>query len=240
MKKILKIIIKYQLRLFAKVYLWRTKPEIIVITGITNRRSFKEIIFDKLNQQGRLRLSPDNHNAEFGIPLSILGLKINKRSDWWSLVFQAKWRAYFGKKVDKIILEVAIDKPNDMDYVLKIFTPKVVIITNVEPAYMENFGTLDNIALEYKKLISAVLKDGLVVLNNDDVRVQDLAQFSKAKVATFSINNNSNYQAKNITKIENGQEFEVQGQKIQLNKFGEHYIQAELAGRIIENYYKTK
>ncbi|MFH1564614.1 MAG: Mur ligase family protein [bacterium] len=250
MKKILKTIVEWQMMFWAKVYIWRTNPQIIVVSGITNRRVFKETIYLKLKGrfgdvaeptrcgQQVIRVSPENHNAELGIPLSILGLKVTKRSDWFYLMYKAKIRALFGKRVDKIILEVAVDKPNNMDYMLKIFTPNVVVLTNVEPAYMENFGTLDNIAKEYKKLVSRVPKNGLVVLNNDDERVASLARFPKAKVITFSVDNNSDYKAKDIKKTDNGQVFEINNESIELNKFGVHYVLAELAGIVVEDYYK--
>ncbi len=240
MKKILKTIVKWQMMVCAKIYIWRVRPQIIVVSGITNRRAFKETIYSKLDSKNEevIRVSPENHNAELGIPLSILGLKVTKRSDWFYLMYKAKIRAFFGKKVDKIILEVAVDKPNNMDYLLKIFTPNVVVLTNVEPAYMENFGTLDNIANEYKKLIKRAPAGGLVVLNNDDERIAILAGFSKAKAVTFSADNNSDCQAKNIKKTDNGQVFEINNKTVALNKFGVHYVLAELAGMIVEDYYK--
>lgn len=250
MKKILKTIVKWQMMVCAKIYIWRVRPQIIVVSGITNRRVFKEAIYSKLKGgfgdiaepalgEKIIRVSPENHNAELGIPLTILGLKITKRSDWFYLMYKAKIRAFFGKKVDKIILEVAVDKPNNMDYMLKIFTPNVVVITNVESAYMENFGTLDNIANEYKKLVSKVSNGGLVILNNDDERVAGLAKFSKAKVVAFSAYNNSDYKAKDIKKTDIGQTFEINNKIIELNKFGVHYILGELAGIIVRDYYKT-
>lgn len=241
MKKILKKMVECQMMLYAKIYIWRTKPQIIVVSGVTNRRVFKETIYSKLNSDRTdvIRVSPEKHNAELGIPLAILGLKLTKKSDWFYLISKAKIRAFFGKRVDKIILEVAIDRPNNMDYLLNIFTPNVVVMTNVEPAYMENFGTLDNIAIEYGKLIAKVPAGGLVVLNNDDERVRGLSKYSKAKVVTFGVDNESDVQAKNIKKVSTGQTFEVNNEVKELNKFGVHYVLAELAGMIVSDYYKN-
>jgi UDP-N-acetylmuramoyl-tripeptide--D-alanyl-D-alanine ligase len=234
MKKLIKKSIQIFLLYLAKIYILRTKPTTIVITGSSNRLTFKNVIISKFLAGDSVRVSPDNHNAEFGLPLSILGLKIRKKDDWLVLIPRAIFVALFGQRVAKIFLELAINHQGDIDYVLKIFRPDVVVLTNILPVYMENFGTLDNIAIEYKKLIQNIQKGGSCLLNFDDNRLRDISKSARGKLYTFSIHNLSDYQAKNIIPTTSGSTFVLNNENFTSNILGEHYILAEISAYILK------
>ncbi len=242
LKKILQLKLKY----LAKIYLWRSKPMVIVIAGTANRYWIKERILDGLKEKKlSCRGSHKNFNAEIGLPLSILGIfpdgkqrgKINR----WIYAFKKGLEIALKKNIERkeiLVLEMAIDKPDDMEYLLGIVKPVFTVITMIYP---ENFDNLDEIAIEYRKLIGALPGNGLALLNADDQRIVELSQYASAKTITYGVQNqNADYLAQNIQKITTGQRFKIQTpemaeKNIEIKRFGKHHVYAELVKEIITN-----
>lgn len=232
------------LKFCAKIYLLRVSPRVIVIAGTTNRHWIKEEIVKALrDKKFKCRANKKNFNAEIGLPISILGLapdyneNIFKR--WSKIMKDAGRSAFTGEGVDFLVLEMAIDKPDDMEYLLGIIKPQAAIFTTITMIYPENFDNLDEIAVEYKKLIKVLPSNGLAILNADDQRIIQLKNSAKCAAITYGVNNkNADYLAENIQKITSGQEFklhlpDMNTRNINIERFGTHHIYAELIKEII-------
>lgn len=248
MKKIGKKIAQYYLWCLAKFTLYRFRPSIIAVTGSTYRQVVKEEILKVLEEKFCLRMSPKNYNAEIGVPMSILGLTIDKGSklSWLRLLLFEGPKIAFGSKnfPEKLILELAIDKPKDMDYLLTLIKPEIVAITNITNEYIDNFGSLDKITKEYLKLIKQVPNNGLVLLNYDDLRLRELLSHIKTQIVTYGLTNEAKFYPQEIEHLNSGQSFKLKiNNKIldfRLNKFGIHHIYAIIIAQIIKNYYEKK
>ena len=246
---LLKNFLQSILKILAKTYLWRRKPLVIVVAGTANRHWLKENILSGFNKKKLLcRVSQKNFNAEIGLPLSILGIfpdenqrgKINR----WFFALKKGLKIAFKKNVGEkevLVLEMAIDKPDDMEYLLSIARPDIAVFSAITMIYTENFDNLDEIAMEYRKLIAALPKNGLALLNADDRRIIGLGQYTGAKVITYGVENqNADYLAQDIQKITTGQQFKIQtpemtGKNIEIKRFGKHHIYAELVKEVILN-----
>jgi UDP-N-acetylmuramyl pentapeptide synthase len=240
-RKILQLSLKY----LAKIYLFRTKPAIIVIAGATNRHWIKEGILETLKEKGiSCRGNKKNFNAEVGLPLSVLGVysemdEDNKIRRWFNVLLKLAKSAFFEKGADYLVLEMAIDKPDDMEYLLGIIKPQTAVFTTITMIYPENFSNLDEIALEYKKLIKGLPQNGMAILNADDERIISLKEYSPARVFTYGIESpDPGFMAKDIKKSLVGQEFLIQTpdsktKTVKINKFGQHHIYAELVKEVI-------
>lgn len=246
MKKVFKKIIQFYLKILSKIVLTRHNPEIIVIAGSTNKHTIKQEIKNILSDKFSVRTGPKHYNAEIGVPLTIFGLESNssKIKIWISIISKATKIALLSKTFpEKIILELGISHPNDMDYFLQIINPKIIILTDITPKYLDNFGTLDNEAREFSKLIKQTDDNGLILLNYDDLRIKNLKKFAKAKTLYYGKGKGSNFRALNIITKNNKQEFSLkyddEYKKIILNKFGVHYVYAKLVGEAIKKYYNT-
>ncbi len=249
MENIFKIIIQFLLKWLAKIYLWRFGPYVIVVAGATNRHWIKEAIIEALEEKGlKARGSQKNFNAEIGLPLSILGLPSGERSfkQWLKIFFKAVKiiAKYQFLTANYLVLELAIDRPDNMDYLLSIVKPNAVALTTITMIYRENFEDLDEIALEYQKLVKALPSDGLLFLNFDDERIRDLAKFASCRALTYGLNDGADFQAKNIRKVINGQKFEiycprgsasVPCKSALIERFGKHHIYAKIAGYAIRS-----
>ena len=86
--------------------------------------------------------SPKNYNSELGLVFSVFcieeytpGIKNLLKIAVW--VF---FQAFFAqKKYDVLIAEYGIDAPADMDFLLKIATPDIVVVTKLGSVHSENF-----------------------------------------------------------------------------------------------------
>ena len=79
------------------------------------------------------------------------------------------------------------------------FTQKSAIITNVDNDHLDYFKNIDNISASFKKYVSKLPEDGLLVVNMDNERCYELKDSTKASVLTVSLENNeADYHAENI------------------------------------------
>lgn len=78
------------------------------------------------------------------------------------------------------------------------FHPTGIIITNIDNDHLDYFKNLDNIKKSFQKYVSLLPENGFLVKNNDDINSNGLENYTKAKVITYGINNESTYMAKNI------------------------------------------
>jgi murE/murF fusion protein len=121
--------------------------KIISITGSCGKTSLKELTGRSLKKISKVTFSPKSFNNKFGVPLSLFNLK--KNDD-------------FG------IFEIGMDKKGEIDYLSKIIKPDVGVITNISYAHINNFKSINQIALAKSEIIKNIKEKGYLVLNKDD------------------------------------------------------------------------
>ncbi len=196
-------ILKYILKVFSKLILWKYHPEIIAITGSVGKTSTKEAIGQILSKKFRVRRTSGNLNNEIGVPLTIIGLKESpERSLFgWICVF---WKAFClllfrdKKYPDKLILEMGADHKGDIEYLINFVPIKIGILTKVSKVHIEFFKSINEILKEKKKIFSKIPESGYAVLNNDDSKIADLKNELKCKCITYGIKNDSDVRATDV------------------------------------------
>lgn len=191
MKSLLLKILKWKIQILAKLTLWRYKPIIIGITGSVGKTSTKEAIKTVLHSSKKVRSSLKSYNNELGLPITILG-------DWdleggiffWLKVLAASFFRLLIKSKNYpeiLILEYGIDRPGDMKYLLSIARPQIGIVTALGevPVHVEFFAGPEGIAHEKAKLICQLPATGFGILNNDDSKVLEMKNLTRAHVLTF-------------------------------------------------------
>lgn len=136
-------------------------------------------------------------------------------------------------KSDYFILEACEYKDQFLS-----FKPKTEVILNIDTDHLDYFKTFENIKLSFKKYVSLLPDDGLLVLNADDESVLDLKNYTNAKVITYGLKNSSDYIAQDISFDENGYAaFNVKEKSYKLNVKGTHNIYNALATIAVCEYY---
>lgn len=163
------------------------RPQIIGITGSVGKTSTREAVFAVLKTKFDVRTGKKNFNTEIGLSLSILGLDHYGRNIFkWAFALVKTWIVLRGSvSFPKIlVLEYGIDHPGDMDYLLSIAKPDVVVITAIGdiPVHVEFFKNAEAVVKEKRKLVAALSKNGVAVLNLDDPEVYGMRELASSTI----------------------------------------------------------
>ena len=160
------------MRFFARLYLWRTSPKVIAVTGSVGKTSMKDAIACALGAKYRVAKSPRTYNADLGVPLAVLGLDTGYRSPWrWAInVLLAPIKALTRKKVDYLVLEMGIGEMGDMDRNLSVARPFMGVLGAVgdTPVHQEFFPSAEAVMREKAKVLEATMPEGYVFVYADD------------------------------------------------------------------------
>jgi UDP-N-acetylmuramoyl-tripeptide--D-alanyl-D-alanine ligase len=132
---------------------WRKKTPVSVvgITGSNGKTTVKEMVAAILNApdptQGNTLFTQGNLNNDIGVPLTLLRLNEQHRY---------------------AVIEMGANHPGEIEYTSQYAQADVVIITNVGPAHIEGFGSVDGVAKAKGEIIRTLKQDGVAVLNRDD------------------------------------------------------------------------
>lgn len=185
MKKILHKILKF----FAKRILKKYKPQIIGITGSVGKTSTKEAIFTVLKAHKNVRQNIKNYNNEIGVPLTIIGATTAGKNifKWITIFIKAIWMIIFKQKdyPEILVLEMGVDRPGDLQYLVKMAPCNVGVVTTVGTVHAEFLGSAEEIAKEKELMSSHLGASDYAILNRDDERVFPMAEKTKAQVITY-------------------------------------------------------
>jgi UDP-N-acetylmuramoyl-tripeptide--D-alanyl-D-alanine ligase len=189
-KKWSRRILERVLRFFAVLVLKKYHPIIVGVTGSVGKSSTKEAIALVLSAQYTIRKSEGNYNNEIGIPLTILGERSEGHSviGWMRVALRFLGLLFLPYRYPEIlILEMAVDRPGDMRYLVSFIPVDVGVITRIGESHLEHFKTVGAIAREKGLLVARLTESGFAILNADDERVISFREKVKAKVVTYSL-----------------------------------------------------
>jgi len=182
-------ILQYILKILAKIVLWKYQPEIVGVTGSVGKTSAKETIYQVLRKEFKVRRNLGNYNNEIGLPLTILGLETAGRSitSWLKNFLKAAAVVLTDKDYPEIlVLEMGVDKPGDMEYLLSFVPVKIAVITAIGqfPVHLEFFRDKDELIREKALLAKSLTKKGLAILNYDDILVREIGDQLPERIST--------------------------------------------------------
>jgi len=185
----------YKIRTLEKILRWMAQkilrkynPQVIGITGSIGKTSSKDAIYCVLKESHTIRQTQKNYNNEIGVPLTIIGVESGGGSyaAWCSTLFKGMKSILFSVKYPEILLlEMGIDRPGDMDYLLDFIPIDISVVTSITNAHQEFFKDTNHIAREKGKLVAATKQNGFAILNDDDNRVRAMKKRTQAKVITY-------------------------------------------------------
>ncbi len=198
-------ILQYILKILARIVLYRYKPEIVAVTGSVGKTSTKEAIYQVLEKFFRVRQNKRNYNNEIGVPLTIIGLETGGSSliAWLKNFLLALrtilWR---GDYPEILVLEMGIDKPGDMEYLMSFVPVDVAVITAIGefPVHLEFFPEKGKLVQEKALLAKSLDGEGQAVLNYDDLSVRMIADELPRglKIVQYGFEQGANLQISNF------------------------------------------
>lgn len=231
----LRNLLKILLKACAVKILEKYHPEVIGITGSVGKSSTREAVYAVLSPHWRVRQSVGNFNTEIGVPLTIIGSASGDKSvlGWLKVFYYALRLILFQDKnyPEILILEMAADRPGDIEYLAELTKPKIGIVTTVGISHLEYFNTIERIAIEKSKLARALRADGFAVLNFDDTKVRDMRSRTKAKVITYGFD-----EAADVRALEVSLESKLEEWKDGVADFGGTLTKVKYQGNVLPLY----
>lgn len=198
-------ILQYILKILAKLVLAKYKPRVVGITGSVGKTSAKEAVFAVLSPKFLVQKNLKNYNNEIGLPLSVLGLESAGKSifGWLAVFLKTIFLIIIkDKKYPEIlVLEMGVDRPGDMAYLLSIVKPSVGVITAIGQSHLEYFGTIDKVKEEKGLLVKNLSNSDWAILNYDDKKARELAPTIKAEIISYGLNGDAQVKAENINAV---------------------------------------
>lgn len=195
-------ILKFFLKLLSQRILKKYQPDVVAISGSVGKTSAKEAVSTLLAEKFSLRASSKNYNNEIGVPLTIIGQQSPGSSivGWSRVLFKAlKLLVFYQSDYPKVlILEMGVDRPGDMNYLVSLAPPKLGIMTELSHSHLEYFGSLQNIKKEKQVLIESVNRKGLSIINYDNLEVRSMANLSQARVLSYGFSKGSDLLATDL------------------------------------------
>lgn len=142
---------------------WREQYQIpvIAITGSNGKTTTRELIKQILTAKYRVHGTEGNFNTSIGLPLTLLTLT---------------------EDYNCTVLEMGANRPGDIAELCAIALPTHGLITNVAPAHLEGFGSIQEIACTKGALFDA-LKAGVAFVNYSDILIK--AQPVQGKMISY-------------------------------------------------------
>lgn len=151
---------------------------LVGVTGTVGKTTTKEILAALLGARLRVLKSAGNLNNQYGVPLMLLRL---------------------GPEHDAAVIEMGMSRSGEIAQLAWLARPEVGLVTRVSAVHMENFASLDDVALAKRELLAGLTgEDPVAVVNADDPRVARLARGLPVRAVTFGESPAADFRAENI------------------------------------------
>ena len=203
------------LQQLAKHHREQLHPKVIAVTGSCGKTTTRAFLQNVFAEAGVTHASIGSFNNHIGVPLTLLKLEPTH---------------------EFLVSEVGANHVGEIANLIPLVQPDVAIITNVGPAHLEGFGSLDNIAKAKAEIYGGLTADGVAIINNDDVFAEYWRTINNdRRVVTFGINTMADVIADNIHINEQGLASftlmlpDSDSIDVQLAVIGEHNVSNALA-----------
>lgn len=183
----------------------RLQFPLIAVTGSAGKTTTKDTI---ASLTGAAR-NEGNLNNHIGLPLSLLRLNEGAKA---------------------AVLEMGMNHAGEIRFLAEIAHPNIGVVTNVGTAHIENFDSIDGIALAKRELIEELGAHGTAVLNYDDARVRSFAEIHSGPVVTYGIEQGAAVRAEDVELTATGASFRIRDTRFEIYLPGKHGVWNVTAG----------
>lgn len=158
---------------------WRSRfrGRVIAVTGSNGKTTTKDWAGALSGGADSVHTTPGNLNNHIGLPLSLLGLRAHHRI---------------------AVLELGVNHPGEMGFLGGLVRPHIAVVTNIGPAHLEGFGTIDTVAREKGVLLEFLGEDSTAILNGDDVRCRAMSGRVRTGTVFFGVDHPADVSASGI------------------------------------------
>lgn len=138
--------------------------KVIAVTGSNGKTTTKDALAVLLAAKISVSKTTGNLNNELGVPLTLLRIE---------------------DEAKVAVVEAGMNHAGELRRLAAIAQPDAAVVTNVSPAHVGHFDSVEGVALAKRELIEGLVPGGTAVLNADDVRVREFATIHDGPTVTF-------------------------------------------------------
>ena len=194
---------------------WRKRFSIPVIglTGSSGKTTTKEMMAAVIGRKKNILKTEGNLNNLIGLPQTIFRLT---------------------GEHELVILEMGTNTRGEIKRLTQIAAPDIGLITNVGPAHLAGFGSMDVVRDEKSDLFLNMSPSGIAIINLDDKAVTTAAERWNGRRITFSMSPNADVTVKDIERNGvKGVRFNLviggSTQKVEMKIAGLHHVHNAMA-----------
>lgn len=161
---------------------------VVAVTGSNGKTTTRGMTSAVLSQCHRVLSTRGNFNNLIGLPLTLF--ELDTTHDW-------------------AVLELGMNRPGEIRRLCGICQPDIGVITNIGPAHLENFDSIEGIMHAKGELVDTLEPGGALVLNADDRRVMQLSPKPSHTVLTFGRCRRALIRARNLRSAADGTGFDL-------------------------------
>ncbi|NOZ00537.1 MAG: UDP-N-acetylmuramoyl-tripeptide--D-alanyl-D-alanine ligase, partial [Deltaproteobacteria bacterium] len=139
-------------------------PAILAITGSVGKSTTKDLVAAVCATRYTVHSTPGNLNNLLGLSLTCLKLL---------------------PRHEVLVVEMGTSGEGEIAQLCRIAPPRLGVVTMVDAAHIEGFGSLDGVARAKAELVAALPPDGCLVINADDPRVAAMGKGVRARVWSY-------------------------------------------------------
>ena len=164
---------------------WRRKFSIPVaaVTGSSGKTTTKEMMAAIAGISMNVLKNKGNFNNLIGLPLTLLELNSGH---------------------EMAIVEMGTNRRGEVKRLTEISEPDIGIVTNIGPAHLEGFGSLESVREEKGDLFLGMKSQGVAITNSDDEMSTGLAHKWPGRKITFGMKRDAEVRAKDVVMKDKG------------------------------------
>ncbi|MEM9101140.1 MAG: UDP-N-acetylmuramoyl-tripeptide--D-alanyl-D-alanine ligase [Pseudomonadota bacterium] len=124
----------------------KVNPLVVAVTGSNGKTTVKEMLACVFNEEDKLLVTQGNYNNEIGVPLTLFRLES-----------QHKYA----------VIEMGANHAQEIATLTAIAKPNIAIITNIGPAHLDGFGSLEGVAHAKSEIFQGLEASGVAIINGD-------------------------------------------------------------------------
>lgn len=166
------------LQQLGKYYLRKINPMVVAVTGSNGKTTTKDMIASILSTQLNVTKTYANFNNEIGVPITLLNMEAN---------------------TEVVVVEMGMDRFGQLDFLSKLVSPDIAVITMIGEAHIEFFGTRDRIADAKMEIVNGLKEDGTFVFNGDEPLLNERVKKITQQTVRFGRQLSDDFYATSVT-----------------------------------------
>jgi UDP-N-acetylmuramoyl-tripeptide--D-alanyl-D-alanine ligase len=162
------------LSILAKNWCKQCNVKTIAITGSNGKTTVKNMVYSILSISHKSIATEGNFNNELGVPLTLCNISHDD---------------------EFAIIEMGAAEIGDIKRLVSLVEPQTAAITNVAPAHIGRFGSLDNIAKGKAEIFTKLGSENYAILNIDDSYYHQWQSSINSKALSFGTHKEADVRA---------------------------------------------